>query len=145
MLSAVASDLFGFERGMNLDIGIVIALTILFSYSVSAGLDKGIKLLSDINVGFAILLLGFVALAGPTSFIINQAFDSLAVMGQNFVEMSLRMDAGGESSFAATNTVFFWAWWLAWAPFMGLFIARISGRRFQLVFGCALGALLPLG
>lgn len=141
MLSAVASDLFGFERGMSLDVGIVIALTILFSYSVSAGLDKGIKLLSDINVGFALLLLGFVACVGPTSFIVNQAFDSLAVMFQNFVEMSLRMDAGGDASFAANNTVFFWAWWLAWAPFMGLFIARISrGRTIrQLIFGCALG------
>ena len=141
MLSAVASDLFGFERGMALDIGILIALTILFSYSVSAGLDKGIKLLSDINVGFALLLLGFVALAGPTSFIVNQAFDSLATMGQNFVAMSLRMDAGDTESFAANNTVFFWAWWLAWAPFMGLFIARISrGRTIrQLIIGCTVG------
>ena len=141
MLSAVASDLFGFERGMALDIGILIALTALFSYSVSAGLDKGIKLLSDINVGLAILLLGFIALAGPTHFILNQALDSLGVMFQNFIEMSLRMDAGSKESFAANNTVFFWAWWLAWAPFMGLFIARISrGRTIkQVIFGCTIG------
>ncbi|MGC6415690.1 MAG: BCCT family transporter [Bradymonadia bacterium] len=141
MLSAVASDLFGFERGMALDTGILIGLTAMFSYSVSAGLDKGIKLLSDINVALAILLLAFVLLVGPTSFILNQAFDSLSVMFQNFIEMSLRMDAGSESSFAAGNTVFFWAWWLAWAPFMGLFIARISAGRSirQVIIGCALG------
>jgi betaine/carnitine transporter, BCCT family len=141
MLSAVASDLFGFERGMGLDVGILVALTVLFSYSVSAGLDKGIKLLSDINVVFALALLGFIALAGPTSFIVNQAFDSLATMSQNFIEMSLRMDAGDAESFAANNTVFFWAWWLAWAPFMGLFIARISrGRTIrQVILGCTVG------
>jgi len=141
MLSAVASDLFGFERGIMLDTYILLGLTVMFSYSVSAGLDKGIKLLSDINVGMAILLLGFVTLVGPTSFIVNQAMDSLAIMFQNFTEMSLRMDAGGEESFAASNTVFFWAWWLAWAPFMGLFIARISAGRTirQVVLGCVMG------
>lgn len=129
MISAVASDLFGVERGMGLDIAILTGLTAVFSFSVSAGLDKGIKLLSDINVGLAILLLGFIFFAGPTSFIINQAFDSLALMFQNFVEMSLRTDAGSDVSFAQDNTIFFWAWWLAWAPFMGLFVARISGGR----------------
>jgi len=129
MISAVASDLFGVERGMGLDIAILAGLTAMFSFSVSAGLDKGIKLLSDINVGLAILLLGFIFFAGPTSFIINQAFDSLALMLQNFVEMSLRTDAGSDVSFAQDNTIFFWAWWLAWAPFMGLFVARISGGR----------------
>ena len=141
MLSAVASDLFSVERGMALDTAILVALTALFSYSVSAGLDKGIKLLSDINVGLAIVLLLFVALAGPTGFIMNQAADSLGLMLQHFIEMSLTMDAGSDNSFAANNTVFFWAWWLAWAPFMGLFIARISyGRTIrQVVIGCAVG------
>ena len=89
MLSAVASELFGVERGMMLDTVILLGLTAIFSYSVSAGLDKGIKLLSDINVGLAIALLGALLFMGPTSFIINQAMDSLAVMLQNYVEMSL--------------------------------------------------------
>ena len=141
MLSAVASELFGFERGLGLDAGILVLMTIIFSYSVSAGLDKGIKLLSDVNVLLAIVLLFFIAAVGPTSFIINQGFDSLMIMFQNFVDMSLRMDAGGETSFAASNTVFFWAWWLAWAPFMGLFIAQISrGRTIkEVVLGCIAG------
>jgi BCCT family betaine/carnitine transporter len=126
---------------MILDTGILIALTALFSYSVSAGLDKGIKFLSDINVGLAIVLLVFIAAVGPTGFIMNQASDSLGLMLQNFIQMSLNMDAGADTSFAADNTVFFWAWWLAWAPFMGLFIARISyGRTIrQVIVGCALG------
>jgi betaine/carnitine transporter, BCCT family len=141
MLSAVASDLFGVERGTNLDIAILVGLTAVFAYSVSAGLDKGIKLLSDINVVLAIGFLAFVFLFGPTSFIVNQAFDSLALMFGNFVEMSLRTDAGNATNFAADNTVFFWAWWLSWAPFMGLFVARISGGRTirQVIVGTVLG------
>jgi len=144
MISAVASDLFGLERGMVLDTVILIGLTAVFSFSVSAGLDKGIKLLSDINVVLAIVLLSFLLLAGPTSFIVNQAFDSLAVMLQNFLEMSLRTDAGNEGSFAQDNTIFFWAWWMAWAPFMGLFVARISEGRTvkQVVLGCVVGGSL---
>ena len=144
MLSAIASDLFGVERGMELDTWILVGLTALFSYSVSAGLDKGIKKLSDINAILAIILLLAIALLGPLSFIVNQAFDSLAVMFQHFIEMSLRMDGGTEESFAADNTVFFWAWWLAWAPFMGLFIARISyGRTIrQIILGCTAGGSL---
>ena len=82
MLSAVASELFGVERGMLLDTFILLGLTAVFSYSVSAGLDKGIKLLSDINVGLAIALLGALLVMGPTNFIINQAMDSLAIMFQ---------------------------------------------------------------
>lgn len=141
MLSAVASELFGVERGMMLDTAILVGLTAVFSYSVSAGLDKGIKLLSDINAGLAILLLGALLFLGPTSFIINQAMDSLALMFQNYVEMSLRTNAGTDHTFVADVTVFFWAWWLAWAPFMGLFVARISrGRTIrQVILGCVFG------
>ena len=141
MLSAVASELFGVERGLQLDVMIVIGLTAVFSYSVSAGLDKGIKLLSDINVGLAILLMGFFFFMGPTAFITNQAFDGIAIMFQNFIEMSLRTDAGSGNDFVANNTIFFWAWWLSWAPFMGLFVARISRGRTvrQVILGCVGG------
>jgi BCCT family betaine/carnitine transporter len=144
MISAGASDLFGVERGMGLDAAILVGLTTMFSLSVGAGLDKGIKRLSDINVVLAILLLGFVLVAGPTSFIINQAFDSLALMFQNFIAMSLRTDAGNSVSFAQDNTIFFWAWWMAWAPFMGLFVARISGGRTirEVVVGVVVGGSL---
>jgi betaine/carnitine transporter, BCCT family len=141
MLSAVASELFGVERGLQLDVMIVVGLTAVFSYSVSAGLDKGIKLLSDINVALAILLMGFFLFMGPTAFITNQAFDGIAVMLQNFIEMSLRTDAGSGNDFVANNTIFFWAWWLSWAPFMGLFVARISRGRTvrQVIIGCVGG------
>ena len=92
----------------------------------------------------AIILLGFVLAVGPTAFIINQAFDSLALLLQNFIEMSLRTDAGNAVTFAQDNTIFFWAWWMAWAPFMGLFVARISGGRTirQVILGVVGGGSL---
>ena len=144
MISAVASDIFGMERGMTLDSLILVGLTVVFSISVSAGLDKGIKRLSDFNVALAILLLGFIFAVGPTSFIVNQAFDSFALLFQNFIEMSLRTDAGNSVSFAQDNTIFFWAWWIAWAPFMGLFVGRISGGRTirEVILGVVFGGAL---
>ncbi len=129
MISAVASHLFGVERGLALDTAILLGLTALFSFSVSAGLDKGIKLLSDINAALAVLLLAFIWIVGAPAFVLNQALDSLGIMFQNFVSMSLRTGAGGSSTFTQDFTIFYWAWWLAWAPFMGLFVARISGGR----------------
>jgi BCCT family betaine/carnitine transporter len=144
MISAVASHLFGFERGLSLDVGIVVGLTAVFSYSVSQGLDKGIKLLSDINAWLAIILLGFIWLAGSPGFVLNQAFDSLALMLGDFIAMSLRTDAGSGDTFVQDFTIFYWAWWLAWAPFMGLFVARISGGRTfrQVILGTVFGGSL---
>ena len=141
MISAVASDIFGISRGLALDAAILVGLTALFSASVAAGLDKGIKLLSDINMGLATVLLCFFLIVGPTAFILTQAFESLGLMLSNFVEMSLRTDQDISSTFAQDYTIFFWAWWLSWAPFMGLFIARISRGRTvrEVVWGVVIG------
>jgi betaine/carnitine transporter, BCCT family len=147
MISAVASEIFGVERGMTLDMVILIGLTITFSISVSLGLDKGIKVLSDVNVVLAIVLLAFIFAVGDSAFIVNQALDSLSLVLQNIVRMSLRTEAALKSTFAQDFTVFYWAWWIAWAPFMGLFIARISrGRTIRnVVIGIVFGGCLGCG
>jgi len=147
MISAVASEIFGVPRGMALDIVILIGLTITFSISVSLGLDKGIKVLSDVNVVLAIGLLAFIFLVSDTIFIMNQALDSLSLVLQNMVRMCLRTDAALSSSFPQDFTVFYWAWWIAWAPFMGLFVARISrGRSIKnVIIGIVLGGCLGCG
>ena len=144
MVSAVAADLFDVEPGFGLDMAVLAGLTAVFSVSVSMGLDKGIKRLSDLNAVLAIVLLVFVLLAGPTAFIINHATDSLGVMLQNYITMSLRTGVAEGSSFSADYTVFYWAWWTAWAPFMGLFVARISGGRTMksTILGCVVGGSL---
>ena len=144
MVSGVASELFGVAPGFALDIAVLVGLTAVFSASVSFGLDKGIKRLSDLNGVLALLLLGFILLVGPTAFIVNHATDSLGLMLQNFVRMSLRTGAVAGDNFAADYTVFYWAWWVAWAPFMGLFVARISGGRSikSVILGTVLGGSL---
>ena len=141
MVSGVAARIFGVETGFTLDMIILVALTIVFSISVSMGLDKGIKRLSDLNVWLSLALFIIVLLTGPTAFIVNQATDGLGLMLQNYITMSLNTDAGSASSFPQDYTVFYWAWWIAWAPFMGLFVARISAGRTmkELVLGVVFG------
>jgi betaine/carnitine transporter, BCCT family len=147
MISAVASEIFGVARGMTLDVVILIGLTITFSISVSLGLDKGIKVLSDINVVLAIALLFFIFVVGDSAFIVNQALDSFSLVLQNIIRMSLRTEAAVKSTFPQDFTVFYWAWWIAWAPFMGLFVARISrGRTIKnIIIGIVFGGCLGCG
>ena len=142
MISGVGAKVFGVTEGFALDAVILIGLTVVFAASVSMGLDKGIKVLSDMNVYLAFGLFLFILTVGPTGFIIGHAWDSVVLMLSEYHIMSLRpYDADG-STFAADFTVFYWAWWIAWAPFMGMFIARISrGRTIrQIVVGVVLGA-----
>ena len=107
-------------------IGIV---TVLFLFSAASGLDKGIKILSVINMTIAGLLLIIVMLMGPTLFILENIVTTIGGYLTQFVSMSLTMTPFSESSWLGNNTIFFWAWHISWAPFMGLFIARISKGR----------------
>jgi BCCT family betaine/carnitine transporter len=129
MISAFAATLFGVEETMGLKVIIIIIWTALFSLSVWRGLKKGIKLLSDINIILAIGLAVFILIFGPTSFIFNSFVNGLGLQATNFVRMSLFTDFASGSGWPQGWTVFFWAWWIAYAPFMGLFVARISRGR----------------
>lgn len=108
---------------------IIVFVTIAFMISASTGLDKGIKILSNTNIGVAGLLLIFVVVLGPTVFIVESFVTTLGGYISNLVPMSLTLTPFSESDWLGTNTIFFWAWHISWAPFMGLFIARISKGR----------------
>lgn len=117
-----------------------IILGVMFlAYMVSAasGLDKGIKILSTINLGIAISLMLYILVFGPTLTILDTLVQGLGDYLQHFVEMSLRTDAFVGSDWASGWTVFYWAWVIAWSPFVGTFVARISrGRTIrEYVFG----------
>ncbi|MGM8213287.1 BCCT family transporter [Virgibacillus sp. W0430] len=107
-------------------IGIV---TVLFIFSAARGVDRGIKILSNINIVVAGLLLVFVLTIGPTIFIFESMVTTLGGYISNIIPMSLTMTPFNESEWLGNNTIFFWAWHISWAPFMGLFIARISKGR----------------
>ena len=129
MLSAGISELFGVERSFMLDVIVVLIWGAIFGASVYSGLEKGIKVLSDVNLWLIIIILGFTFLFGPTLFMLDTFTNSIGLLVSNFVQMSFWTDPIGNGGFPEAWTIFYWAWWIAFAPFMGLFVARISYGR----------------
>ena len=129
MIAETLAWLFNVEADDKLEVIVVVICILLFAGSVWMGLKKGIKRLSDINVALAFGLLLFILLAGPTVFILKTSLNSLGVMAQNFVRMNFWTDPFTESNFVENWTVFYWAWWIAFAPYVGLFVTRISRGR----------------
>ena len=120
---------FGIPSNPTVQIIIIAIVTVLFLTSAISGLDKGIRILSNTNLLIALGLLLFTLLLGPTSFIFDTFTTTLGGYLQNIIQMSLRLTPFTEDSWVANWTLFYWAWWIAWAPFVGSFIARVSRGR----------------
>ncbi|OCA88688.1 glycine/betaine ABC transporter permease [Bacillus sp. FJAT-27225] len=125
------SYLFGIPNNFTVQFIIVAVVTVLFTISASTGLAKGIKILSNANMYIALGLLILIFIAGPTILILNMFTDSLGGYIQNIVQMSFRIAPFNEEHRSWINswTIFYWAWWISWAPFVGIFIARVSRGR----------------
>ncbi|MFN4130229.1 MAG: BCCT family transporter, partial [Paracoccaceae bacterium] len=120
--------LFGFGTGSSMLILLIILITLVAIGSVLRGLDGGVKILSEVNMGLAALLLLFIIIAGPTLAILTGFFDNLWAYAKNLPALS--MPFGREdSNFTSGWTAFYWAWWISWSPFVGMFIARVSRGR----------------
>jgi len=137
MIAACVARITGFEAGFSMELAIVGLSVALFAASVWLGLKKGIKRLSDFNMWLAFVLLAFVLFAGPTVFLLKTSVNSIGLMLENFIRMNTWTDPFTDSGFVESWTVFYWAWWIAYAPFVGLFVTRISrGRTLrQVIFG----------
>jgi BCCT family betaine/carnitine transporter len=129
ILSESISTLTGIARTFAMDAFVIVVWTAIFGTTVYLGMEKGIKRLADLNVYLGFFLCAFVLVFGPTVFIVDSFTNSVGLLATNFVKMSLYTDPVGEGGFPQTWTVFYWAWWIAYAPFMGLFVARISKGR----------------
>ncbi len=129
MIAECLTWLFGIEHTYQLEVIVMAVCVSLFVFSVWLGLQKGIKRLSDINLILAIGLLLFLLFAGPTLFLVKTSLNGLGLMTQNFVRMNFWTDPFSDSGFVESWTVFYWAWWVAFAPYVGLFITRISRGR----------------
>ncbi|MCJ2375469.1 BCCT family transporter [Vibrio sp. ZSDZ34] len=135
LISEGLNVLFNLPKTTVSQVAVLGICTAIFAYSSFAGLEKGIKVLSNINFWGAMLLLAFVLVFGPTIFILETGLDSLGRMMSNFFVMATWAEPfGGYGSFENTHfpqdwTIFYWAWWLVFAPSMGLFVARISKGR----------------
>jgi glycine betaine transporter len=125
------SYLFDVPSSMTNQTIIMVIVTVLFMISALTGLSKGIKILSNLNMGLTAVLFLIVLVLGPTLFILNLFTDTLGAYVQNFMNMSLRISPMNEEGRSWINgwTIFYWAWWIAWSPFVGVFIARVSKGR----------------
>lgn len=108
---------------------LIAVITAMATLSVGAGLDKGIKLLSNLNMGMASLLMLFVFVMGPTTFLLRAFVQNLGAYLDQFVLRTFYMYAYDPTSWIGDWTLFYWGWWIAWSPFVGMFIARISRGR----------------
>lgn len=119
---------------------LIAAVTVLFLVSSSIGLDKGIQVLSRANVLIALVLLTFMLAVGPTSYILEVFTSTIGSYLSSIVDISLSTNPFRGYEWTQSWTLFYWAWWISWSPFVGLFVASISRGRTIREF--VLGALL---
>ncbi|MEE3291130.1 MAG: BCCT family transporter [Pseudomonadota bacterium] len=137
LISSVINELTGIEDGILLQASILFLATVLIAFSVYKGLDKGIRILSTLNATLALIFVLFILLVGPTRFIFEMGTVALGNVAQNFITMLFWTDPLEQGDFVESWTIFYWAWWLAMGPFIGMFVCKISEGRTvrQLIFG----------
>ncbi|WP_347861346.1 BCCT family transporter [Salimicrobium sp. PL1-032A] len=157
MIAEGVSYLTGIPATLGMQAVIMLVCTGIFAVSSYSGLKKGIKVLSDINLWLVFFILTFILIFGPTRFILETSFNAVGILLDNFFKMATWMEPFGtfgefeETKFPESWTIFYWAWWLVYAPFVGLFVARISrGRTIrEMIFGTivygTLGCVLFFG
>ncbi|WP_297796685.1 BCCT family transporter [uncultured Marinobacter sp.] len=120
--------LFGISSGINVQMAIITGVTAVALISVLRGLDGGVKVLSNFNMALAGILLFFIIFAGPTMTIVETLWITSSTYVANIVPLSNPFGREDEAWFHGW-TVFYWAWWISWSPFVGMFIARVSKGR----------------
>ncbi|MEG0584464.1 MAG: BCCT family transporter, partial [Cetobacterium sp.] len=121
--------LFQIPENLTSQVIIILVVTVIFIYSAIGDLSKGIKTLSNLNVFLALALLLAVIVIGPTISIFNVFVENLGDYLSNFLKISLRTNSFGDKTWMSSWTIFYWSSWVAWTPFVGTFIARISKGR----------------
>lgn len=140
-INAGFTYLFGLEDSPVFQVVLIILITLVATVSVVSGVSRGIKWLSEANLLVSALLLLGILLIGPTSGILATYLSSLGIYLRDFLDIGLYTAIGEKSqAWQGSWTIFYWAWWISWAPFVGTFIARISkGRTIRQI---ALGILI---
>lgn len=128
-ISAGLEYLFGFSATTVMQVGLIIGITCIAIVSVMSGLDKGIKRLSELNMALAVALLALILILGPTVFLLKALMQNTGAYLSDIVRNTFNLFAYQKTDWIGGWTIFYWGWWLAWAPFVGLFIARISRGR----------------
>ncbi len=131
VVSDIIRDVFNIGKAYELQVQIVVLgiWILLFTGTLYLGLEKGLKNLSTFNVWLAFAVMFFILFAGPTVSMIKSEINSLGLYASNFIRMNTYMPAYKSESFVERWTIFYWGWWIAFMPMMGMFVARISRGR----------------
>lgn len=121
--------LFGVEQSNQVQVGLIVFVSILASMSVFLGLDKGVKRLSELNLVLALVLLAFVFIAGPSIYLLQTTIQNMGSYMSNLFGMTFNLYAYQPNGWIGGWTIMYWAWWISWSPFVGMFIARVSRGR----------------
>ena len=128
-VSAGLNHLFAFPDTVWLQVGLIIGITMIATVSVILGIDKGVRVLSEVNIRIAVLFLVFMLIVGPTIYILDSFVQNLGHYANNILTYSFWTETYEDSTWQNNWTVFYWAWWISWSPYVGMFIARISKGR----------------
>ncbi|NDP61857.1 BCCT family transporter [Polaromonas sp.] len=132
-LAAGLNKVGGWDTSTNaFRIGIIVVVVALAGISAVSGLDKGVRRLSEFNLSLSFLLLGFVIITGPTVYLFQALSENIGGYLSNLANMSLRTfvyEPTRDEGWFGGWTILYWAWWISWSPFVGMFIARISRGR----------------
>ncbi len=122
--------IFGIQESVVVQVSIVAGVTFLAVISVLAGIKKGVRFLSEMNMRLAFVFVTLIFLLGPTAYILRLFINATGLYFSNIVEYAMFLSIGGDAAAWQGNwTIFYLAWWISWSPFVGMFIARISKGR----------------
>ena len=131
-MNAGLNQVFGLVNSTQLQLTVIAVIMGIATLSVLSGVHKGVRLLSELNFWLSIAAVIFILFWGPTQYLIGLTLEATGDYIQNIIRMTFHTNVTHGSEWQADWTVFFWGWWLAWSPFVGMFIARISrGRTFR--------------
>ena len=128
-VNAGMDHLWGIGQSSTIQVLLIAGITLVATWSVVKGLDKGIRRLSEINIVLAGALALFVLVLGPTLFIFDAVLENIGYYIQHLPQLSTWRETYEQTEWQHGWTIFYWAWWIAWSPFVGMFIARVSYGR----------------
>lgn len=128
-MGAGISHVYGLPNGIVLQAGLIVIVMGMATMSVMSGVDRGVRRLSELNLILAVMLMLFVLIAGPTLFLLRALVQNFGLYLDHFFVRTFTLYAYEPRAWMADWTLFYWAWWIAWSPFVGMFIARISRGR----------------
>ena len=143
-VNAGLSYLFSIPESLGIQIALIGGITLLATVSVVLGLDGGIKRLSELNLILAALLMVFMLVAGPTSHLLETLVQNIGTYLSGVVGKTFNLYAYEPNEWLGSWTLFYWGWWMAWSPFVGMFIARVSRGRTIREFVCGV-LFIPVG